>query len=116
MPTEEKKAEYNENKKKKRRKDRFEAMPEAQALRAELSGLQRSMAGEWVYMGSADYESELRGRAEMWKGSYEELQAPPILATDGSPGATFFRCWSPATLRLWPRTSARRTGELSGCA
>ena len=72
MPTEEKKAEYNENKKKKRRQDRFEAMPEAQALRAELSGLQRSMAGEWVYMGSADYESELRGRAEMWKEAYEK--------------------------------------------
>ena len=73
MPTEEKKAEYNENKKKKRRQDRFEAMPEAQALRAELSGLQRSMAGEWVYLGSADYESELRERAEMWEAAYEKV-------------------------------------------
>ena len=61
MPTEEKKAEYNENKKKKRRQDRFEAMPEAQALRAKLSGLQRSMAGEGVYMESADEWSALRG-------------------------------------------------------
>ena len=72
MPTEEKKAEYNENKKKKRRQDRFEAMPEAQALRAELSGLQRSMAGEGVYMESADEWSALRERAELWQERYEE--------------------------------------------
>ena len=72
MPTEEKKAEYNENKKKKRRQDRFEAMPEAQALRAELSGLQRSMAGEGVYMESADEWSALRERAELWKEMYED--------------------------------------------
>ena len=72
MPTEEKKAEYNENKKKKRRQDRFEAMPEAQALRAKLSGLQRSMAGEGVYMESADEWSALRERAELWQERYEE--------------------------------------------
>ena len=30
-------------------------MPEAQALRAELGKLQRSITGERVYMGSADY-------------------------------------------------------------
>ena len=90
MPTEEKKAEYNENKKKKRRQDRFEAMPEAQALRAELSGLQRSIAGEWVYMGSADYESELRGRAEMWKERYEEEMEDKQSAQDMRDGCRDF--------------------------
>ena len=78
----------HENKKKKRRKGRFEAMPEAQALRAELSGLQRSMAGEGVYMGSADYESELRGRAEMWKRLYPSRAQQWQLATCSSSART----------------------------
>ena len=90
MPTEEKKAEYNENKKKKRRQDRFEAMPEAQALRAELSGLQRSIKGEWVYMGSADYESELRERAEMWEEAYEKVVEGKQSAMDMRNGCTDF--------------------------
>ena len=54
MPSKEKQAEYNATKKAKRKKNRFDAMPEAQALRAELSALQRGIAaGEQVYMGSA---------------------------------------------------------------
>ena len=47
-------------------------MPEAKALRAELGALQRGIAGEQVYMGSADYESALRETAELWKAKYEE--------------------------------------------
>ena len=47
MPSKEKQAEYNATKPKaKRKKKRFEAMPEAQALRAELGALQRGIAGE----------------------------------------------------------------------
>ena len=65
MPTKEQQAVYNATKKAKRKKDRFEAMPEAQALRAELGALQRGIAGEQVYMGSADYESTLRERVEL---------------------------------------------------
>ena len=72
MPTKEQQAVYNATKKAKRKKDRFEAMPEAQALRAELGALQRGIAGEQVYMGSADYESTLRERVELWKSKYEE--------------------------------------------
>ena len=71
MPTKEQQAVYNETRKAKRKQDRFEAMPEAQALRAELSALQRGIAGEQVYMGSADYESTLRERVELWKSAYE---------------------------------------------
>ena len=50
---------------KRQKNNKFEAMPETQALRAELGALQRGIAGEQVYMGSADYESALRERVEL---------------------------------------------------
>ena len=72
MPTEAQQAQYNATRAAKRKKKKFEAMPEAKALRAELGALQRGIAGEQVYMGSADYESALRERAELWKAKWEE--------------------------------------------
>ena len=82
MPTKEQQAVYNETRKAKRKQDRFEAMPEAQALRAELGALQRGIAGEQVYMGSADYESTLRERVELWKSAYEEEMRAKNSAAD----------------------------------
>ena len=73
MPTDEQKAQYAANRSAKRRADKYEAMPETQALRAELKALQQSIAGERAYMESAEYESQLRERAEWWKSQYEEV-------------------------------------------
>ena len=67
MPTDEQKAQYAANRSAKRRADKYEAMPETKALRAELKALQQSIAGERAYMESAEYESQLRERAEWWK-------------------------------------------------
>ena len=46
MPTDEQKAHYAANRSAKRRADKYEAMPETQALRSELKALQQSIAGE----------------------------------------------------------------------
>ena len=43
-----------------------------------------------MYMGSADYESELRGRAEMWKERYEEEMEDKQSAQDMRDGCRDF--------------------------
>ena len=73
MPTEEQKRQYAANRSAKRAKDKYEALPETRALRGELDALKKSIAGEQVYMGSAEHESILRERAEMWKLAHERV-------------------------------------------
>ena len=75
MPTDEQKKQYNANRAAKRAKDKYEALPETRALRGELDALKKSIAGEQVYMQSAEHESILRESAEMWKSAYERVMA-----------------------------------------
>ena len=75
MPTEEQKRQYAANRSTKRAKDKYEAMPETRALRNDFNAFKKSIAGERVYMESADYEAILRERAEMWKSEYEKVMA-----------------------------------------
>ena len=75
MPTDEQKKQYNANRAAKRAKDKYEALPETRALRGELDALKKSIAGEQVYMGSAEHESILRDSAESWRTAYERVMA-----------------------------------------
>ena len=75
MPTDEQKKQYNANRAAKRAKDKYEALPETRALRGELDALKKSIAGEQVYMQSAEHESNVRESAEMWKSAYERVMA-----------------------------------------
>ena len=92
MPTEEQQALYNANKRAKRRADKHKAMPETQALLAELNALKMSIEGEKVYMFISDYESGLRERAEHWKSEYEALKKEKARAE-----ARALRAWAPGT-------------------
>ena len=75
MPTDEQKKQYNANRSAKRAKDKYEALPETRALRGELDALKKSIAGEQVYMQSAEHESNVRENAEMWKSAHERVVA-----------------------------------------
>ena len=101
MPTDEQKKQYNANRAAKRAKDKYEALPETRALRGELDALKKSIAGEQVYMGSAEHESILRDSAESWRTAYERVMNEHGSAQnlrESNMNFLFAELWAPSLL------------------